>query len=143
MSISTTHYSLQHHNGQLVLEWKKNHKIHCVSVNFLSKAASYRRHHGGGRHQLIARAIGLKGNYSPKVIDCTAGLGEDAFVLACLGCQVTMVERSTTIAALLADGLKRAKQDPSCNDLLLELIVADSIVYLNSLTEENYPDVIY
>jgi 16S rRNA (guanine1516-N2)-methyltransferase len=46
------------------------------------------------------------------VIDGTAGLGKDAFVLAGLGCKVTLVERHPVVVALLADGLARAWQDP-------------------------------
>jgi hypothetical protein len=44
----------------------------------------------------------------PEVIDATAGLGADAFHLAALGLEVTMVERVPEIAALLADALERA-----------------------------------
>lgn len=42
------------------------------------------------------------------LIDATAGLGLDAFILACAGWQVTMIEQSAIIHALLADGLERA-----------------------------------
>lgn len=41
------------------------------------------------------------------LIDATAGLGLDAFILACAGWQVTMVEQSPLIHALLTDGLER------------------------------------
>ena len=44
-------------------------------------------------NQLIAKA-GIKPNVSPVVVDATAGLGKDAFVLASLGCHVTMAERN-------------------------------------------------
>jgi 16S rRNA (guanine1516-N2)-methyltransferase len=42
------------------------------------------------------------------VIDATAGLGRDSFLLASLGAQVTMIERSPKMYALLQDGLERA-----------------------------------
>jgi 16S rRNA (guanine1516-N2)-methyltransferase len=45
------------------------------------------------------------------VLDATAGLGKDAFVLASLGCQMTLIERQPLIAALLEDGLARARAD--------------------------------
>lgn len=45
---------------------------------------------------------------STHLIDATAGLGLDAFILACAGWHVTMVEQSPLIHALLADGLERA-----------------------------------
>ncbi len=59
----------------------------------------------GGKGQAIAKAVGLKAGVALDVIDATAGLGRDAFVLASLGCHVTLVERSPVAAALLEDGL--------------------------------------
>lgn len=55
----------------------------------------------------LARAAGLKGGHRPYVVDATAGLGQDALVLAAAGCEVTLFERSPVVAALLADGLRR------------------------------------
>ncbi|QDQ26060.1 hypothetical protein FNU76_06690 [Chitinimonas arctica] len=81
-----------------------------VFVDFGAGAADWRRKHGGGRGQGVAKACGLKGGATPRVLDATAGLGRDAFVLAALGCKVDMVERSPVAAALLADGLIRAGQ---------------------------------
>ena len=46
------------------------------------------------------------------VLDATAGLGRDAFLLACAGKQVLMLERNPVVHALLADGLSRAAADP-------------------------------
>lgn len=82
--------------------------IKPIHVDFLSTSAHIRRLKGQGRSELIARAVGIKGQYFPKVLDATAGLGIDAMVLASLGCQVTMIERSPIVGALLQDGLKRA-----------------------------------
>ena len=42
--------------------------------------------------------------------DATAGLGRDAFLLAVLGLEVTLIERSADIHAALAAGLARAVQ---------------------------------
>lgn len=57
------------------------------------------------RRQALARAIGPHTN---TVVDATAGLGQDTFLLALMGYRVTAIERSTVIAALLQDGLSRA-----------------------------------
>jgi 16S rRNA (guanine1516-N2)-methyltransferase len=38
------------------------------------------------------------------------GLGKDAFVLASLGCRVTLVERNPVVHALLRDGLDRLRE---------------------------------
>lgn len=112
-------------------------------VDFLSGAVNYRRLHGGGTKQLIAKAIGLKSGYRPTVLDVTAGLGKDAFVLACLGCNVTMLERSPVVAALLLDGLQRVKQQPEFMDLPLTALHQHSINYLSTLPAQASPDVIY
>lgn len=47
------------------------------------------------------KAVGIKGDYLPDVVDATAGLGRDAFVLASVGCRVRMLERNPVVAALL------------------------------------------
>ena len=83
-----------------------------VMVDFCAGATAHRRRFGGGKGQDIAKAVGVSGAYQPTVIDATAGLGRDAFVLATLGCQVQAFERQPVVAALLEDGLKRAEFDP-------------------------------
>ncbi|TOM58423.1 16S rRNA (guanine(1516)-N(2))-methyltransferase, partial [Vibrio parahaemolyticus] len=78
------------------------------------------------------------------VIDATAGLGRDAFVLASLGCRVRMLERHPVVAALLDDGLQRGYQDAEIGKWLKErmsLIHASSITALKEVTHA--PDVIY
>ncbi|MGH1484629.1 MAG: class I SAM-dependent methyltransferase [Cellvibrionaceae bacterium] len=116
-----------------------------VYVDFVTGAAAHRRRFGGGKGQLIAKAIGIKGAYRPIVTDLTAGLGNDGFVLASLGCQVNMVERVPLIFQLLQDGIERAR---SSDDLELKAIISrlsvshqESINYLDSLEEPC--DVIY
>jgi 16S rRNA (guanine1516-N2)-methyltransferase len=46
----------------------------------------------------------------PRIVDATAGLGRDSFLLASLGAEVTLLERSPEVHALLADGIARASQ---------------------------------
>ncbi len=103
-------------------------------VDFLHGKLAHRRKYGGGKSQLIAKAVGTKKGL--RVLDATAGLGEDAFVLACLGCEMILLERSPIIAALLEDGLKRANID-------MKLIVTDAISYMRNIPEEMRPDVVY
>jgi len=63
--------------------------------------------------QPIGRAMGLKNmkGARPTVMDCTAGWGEDSWLLAGLGCRVLAVERNPLVAALLRDGLLRATEE--------------------------------
>jgi 16S rRNA (guanine1516-N2)-methyltransferase len=83
-----------------------------VRVDFVAGAVAHRRLFGGGNGQMIAKAVGVQSGVRPLVLDATAGLGRDAFVLAQLGCRVTLIERHPLIAALLEDGLLRAQIDP-------------------------------
>lgn len=118
----------------------------CIYVDFLAGRTAYRRRFGGGRNQPLARALGLKGGANPTVIDATAGLGRDAFVLACLGCTVAMVERSPVVAALLRDGLLRAGQDLEIGPMVrerLRLVLNDSRSYLRGLPEDQKPEIVY
>ncbi len=78
-----------------------------VRVDFVTGKQAWRQQHGGGKGQLIARALGLHKGACPEVLDATAGLGGDSFVLAGLGCRVTLLEQSAVVAALLEDGLQR------------------------------------
>ncbi len=61
----------------------------------------------GMRNTPLGRAVGD----CKTVIDATAGLCGDAYLLALLGCQVTAIERSPLLAQLVQDGLMRAGQD--------------------------------
>lgn len=57
----------------------------------------------------VLKAVGVKrGTPRPRVMDVTAGLGEDTWLLAAAGCEVIAVERHPLIHALLTDGLRRA-----------------------------------
>ena len=120
-------------------------KVGAVFVDFASDALSFRRLHGGGRKESIAKAIGIKGDYVPHVLDATAGLGRDAFVLASLGCKVDMIERSPVVAALLEDGLKRAEDHPELSSWLndrMQLFHGVSYDLLNEWSASR-PDVVY
>lgn len=114
-----------------------------VYVDFVSGALAHRRRYGGGRRQMIGRAVGITSQTHPVVVDATAGLGRDAFILAHLGCQVTMIERSELVHALLADGLARAARTPDFILPALTLVHADALAWLAACTEAERPDVVY
>lgn len=118
-----------------------------VYADFVSGRADYRRRYGGGRGQPLARAVGLKGKATPTVIDATAGLGRDAFVMASLGARVVMLERSPVVGALLGDALRRAHADPVVSAIAarMQLVVTDAVTFLETLTARSgvYPDVVY
>jgi 16S rRNA (guanine1516-N2)-methyltransferase len=81
-----------------------------IVADFDGGSIAHRRLHGGGKGQMIAKAVGFGKGVTPSVLDATAGMGKDAFVLATLGCQMSLYERSPVVAQLLADGLQRAAE---------------------------------
>ncbi len=93
-----------------------------ILVDFCHGKANHRRIYGGGAGQMIAKAVGIKGSLRPRVLDATAGLGQDSFVLASLGCQVQMLERSNVVQCLLRDGLQRAQLEALDNPDLADVI---------------------
>ena len=131
----------------LELIFTKEPTLKPLFIDFLSGKNQHRRLYGGGKGQQLAKAIGLNKFKNPSVLDTTAGLGRDAFVLATLGCQVTLLERTLPVYLLLEDALSRARE---CRDSTLQEIIgrmtlyhADSQDYLTQLVPEQYPDVIY
>lgn len=78
-----------------------------LQVDFVTGKAAWRR----GQGELIVKAVKLRGKSGVTVLDATAGLGRDGFVLASHGFKVVLLERDPVIHALLEDGLKRASTD--------------------------------
>ena len=77
--------------------------------DFTGGTVLHRFKYGGGRGQSLPKAVGMRGGKTPKVVDATAGLGRDAFLLASLGVEVTLIERSLEMFNLLNDGISRAR----------------------------------
>lgn len=132
-------------NNFLCLQKVGENSLSPIYVDFFSIQTNYRRISSNKKNEMIAKAVGLKKDFIPTILDTTAGLGQDAFVLATLGCSVHMLEQSPIIAALLEDGLVRAKEQPELRDIVkrMQLIVGNSIDYLNSISTVENPDVIY
>ncbi len=81
----------------------------AVRVNF-DNAALNRRSKDLLSHQNLIKAVGLKQKQKLNVLDAMTGLGSDAFLLACAGCRVTMLERNEIVFSLLRDGLFRGSK---------------------------------
>jgi 16S rRNA (guanine1516-N2)-methyltransferase len=112
-----------------------------LSVDFTRPAACHRASHPG--RELLAQAAKVRKIPSPLVIDATAGLGRDGFLLAAAGFRVWLFERNPIIAALLADGLERARRNAKTAAIAerMQLFAGDALDFLPSLAEK--PDVIY
>lgn len=145
---SNASFALVQTGERLELRKLDEPKLGAIYVDFISGAVAHRRKFGGGKGQAIAKAVGLNKGVIPHVLDATAGLGRDGFVLASLGCKVTLMERHPVVAALLDDGLQRAYLDPEIGAWMKErvnLIHKSSHIGLQELKQNNafHPDVVY
>ena len=119
-------------------------KLGAIYVDFVGGTMAHRRKFGGGRGEAVAKAVGIKGSELPTVIDATAGLGRDAFVLASIGCQVRLVERHPVVFLLLQDGLNRAYQDEEIGEMLQQNLRLLNVHHINELDPNiDYADVVY
>lgn len=141
MKCLSDHYILQFDNehDRLQLINSNNPKQKPFYIDFCAGKMAYRTKQGIGRNEPLARAVGIKKEFIPTVLDATAGLGRDAFVLAQCGCNVTMLERNEIIYQLLQDALRRAASIDAIKTMQLRHIAAQN--YLEQLTDK--PDVIY
>jgi len=119
-----------------------------ISVDFLSGSLAHRQQFGGGRGQAISKAMGLKSGITPSIMDTTAGLAGDAFVLATLGCPVTLIERSPIIFSLIENAIERASLNDSFQVILdqgFTLLNCDANDYIAKQlgSSAEAPDVIY
>ena len=92
--------------------------------------------------------MGLKSGNTPSVLDATAGLAGDAFVLATLGCSMTLIERSPIIFTLIENAIERASLNEKFSPIInqgFNLINQDAIDYISNQLEgsNDPPDVIY
>lgn len=100
------------------------------------------------RTEGLLKAVGLDRYDLPiRVLDATAGMGSDAYILAASGCEITLLEKSPVMAALLADGLQRARtgSDPRVAGHVgrMSLVHADASDYLDDLAgSSEVPDVV-
>ena len=83
---------------------------HVIRGDFTRMAQRLKPHNLN--RELLVRAAKVKGVDDPVAVDATAGIGEDALLLAAAGFRVRLYERNPTIAALLEDALERAANVP-------------------------------
>jgi 16S rRNA (guanine1516-N2)-methyltransferase len=133
--------------GELLLQQTGGAAPGPVGVDF--GAAGMRHRRRAAHNELLGRAVGVPQVPPLAVLDATAGLGRDAFVLADLGCQVTLCERVPLLAAMLAAGLAAAAaSDDSwlrdtvarmtllatdCRELARERLAAIDVIYLDPM----------
>jgi 16S rRNA (guanine1516-N2)-methyltransferase len=95
------------HGFSMAIRENEPSAVNTLTIDFLSGATGYRLRQAR-RSDSLAKAVGIKNRHVPTIIDATAGLGRDAFLLASLGAAVTLIERSEKVHALLAEALKKS-----------------------------------
>lgn len=120
----------------------KKMNLSPLQISFNEGKLKHRLKSGIGIKQNIAKAIGVKHDFKPKILDVTAGMGADAFVLASLGCRVHMLERNPIIATLLEDGLARSVSDNKVGKIITQnMSLSRSDILKNRVDFQ--PDVVY
>lgn len=113
-------------------------------VDFTQGNTGYRLKQARTMTQPLVRAVGAHKKPGLTLLDVTAGLGQDAMILALSGAKLQLMERNAVIASLLQDGLRRAKQDAQWQALLQEVTLqqVDALGFLQTQTD-TVADVIY
>ncbi|MEE2908741.1 MAG: class I SAM-dependent methyltransferase [Planctomycetota bacterium] len=126
------------HSAQL---WDEHSRRRGMPIDF--RGIDLRTGNGSLSHkQPIARAIGRSAR---TIVDATAGLGHDAFLLACLGWEVLGIERHPVIGLLLEESVRDAMENPSLYEVFegrLQVHLGDAREWL-SQPHIDRPDVIY
>lgn len=114
-----------------------------VRVDFLHGKTGFRAQRFS--HEMIVKAVAGRSKEPLTVVDATAGLGRDGFLLAAAGHQVTLIERHPVIATLLADGLLRAAQDGEMTTVCqrIQLLTGQAHDILAQMIMSSRPEVIY
>jgi len=104
----------------------------------LAEGPMARRLHTARRTDPLPRAVGLARRRTfPNIVDATAGMGRDAFVLAHLGCPVIAIERVPALAFLLQ--LAAAESA----GIELSVVTGDAVAWLRGRDQGERPDVVY
>lgn len=124
---------------ELALELRAGRRKTRLAIDFAAGALQYRAQSQQARTEMLVRACGVPKDGSPwPVVDATAGLGRDAFLLAVCGAQVTLLERHPLLVLLLQAALARQADDPAV--ARMTLVPADAAGYLQTLAAQTPAD---
>jgi len=130
-------------DDQLVLHCLLDNKTDILKFDLAQGEVAIRANKVSKSNEVIAKAIGCKSHYRPKVLDATAGMGRDSLMMAMLGCDVIMQERNFAIYHLLANALQRLKDSPNFNSSFIQNIVLQKQDSISSLFTDENIDVVY
>ena len=134
---------LKAHNGSLAIV--RPDGVH-QKVDFTKGKSQHRAKEAAGGAPHLKKSLGLltffkKYGRLPTVVDATGGWGQDAWVIASLGCCVMVIEKNPIVHAVLACGLELAARNLRCAE------IAERITLINhdacSLLSDLQADIIY
>jgi len=134
---STPQYNLHCHSNRLLLEDYHPPDKLAIQVDFKAGKMQWRRKQSERLH----RALGINERHQPTIIDATAGLGQDAFIMASQGSTVTLLENNPLVYLILQDGIQQAVSAGDPAALRMTAIYADANAYLKSTNDA--PHVVY
>jgi 16S rRNA (guanine1516-N2)-methyltransferase len=133
----------------LALRDLENPKLSPLSVDFLSGTLKQRFKTGTSKNEPLAKALGLRGfEHPPTILDSTAGLGTDAFIMSGMGCRVRSIEKSPVIFELLQDGLARLRAGVWAEPWIstaarLKFEKGDALEIMRKLDQRSRTDIVY
>lgn len=112
---------LSFQDNRLTLSRPSDRDAGSVCVDFTDTRFTFRLAQALSREAVVkavggCAAVRLGDSATHHLIDATAGLGQDAFILAAAGWHVSLIEQSPVIHALLEDGLRRARESAQQTD---------------------------
>lgn len=111
-----------------------------IRVDFTS--TSWMRRLQKVRKEQLIQAMGRTVPEKTSILDATGGLGRDSFLLAAAGFNIRVFERNRVLAALIADGLRRAERAETIEiGNRIHLDCTDACKYLE--THRTSADIIY
>jgi len=141
-----THWQLQVDNKTLTLVRPDGARL---SIDFTQGTAAQRRAQAS-KDQSLVRALGLhklntQERHALRVVDATAGLGQDGWLIACQGCQTTMLEQSPLVATLLQHAVTQATTHDELGEIAKNITVLNirSQDYFATAQPSNKADIIY
>lgn len=105
-------------------------------IDFTSPTLQTRAQKASLSTEPLAKAVGLSPGKTLRILDATGGIGRDSFILATLGCEVTVLERSPVLAILLQEALLKVPHLP------ITFHFRDAVEYLKDANSLFF-DVIY
>ncbi|NVK30919.1 MAG: class I SAM-dependent methyltransferase [Gammaproteobacteria bacterium] len=130
-------------NDGLQLQHKQQQAL-WLQLSFTDGRIGHRTQQAKFQSEPVLKAMKLKPNNQAMVIDATAGLGRDGFLMASTGATVIMYEENPILAMFLTEGLARAAADAADVTERITVHCANAIKALPTLTADTiYLDPMY